>query len=114
MLSRTLSEVTGATVYVKFENLQFTAAYKERGARQQVAADGRGDARSGRDRRSAATTPSVAITAAAWRAGDDRDAAADARPSRSCRPKPWCARPSARELFDEAYARAREMEARKV
>jgi threonine dehydratase len=32
MLSRTLSHVTGATVYVKFENLQFTAAYKERGA----------------------------------------------------------------------------------
>jgi threonine dehydratase len=32
MLSQTLSELTGATVYVKFENLQFTAAYKERGA----------------------------------------------------------------------------------
>ncbi len=32
LLSRTLSEVTGAAVYVKFENLQFTAAYKERGA----------------------------------------------------------------------------------
>ena len=32
LLSRTLSQVTGATVYVKFENLQFTAAYKERGA----------------------------------------------------------------------------------
>ncbi len=32
MLSRTLSEMTGATVYLKFENLQFTAAYKERGA----------------------------------------------------------------------------------
>jgi threonine dehydratase len=32
LLSRTLSEATGATVYVKFENLQFTAAYKERGA----------------------------------------------------------------------------------
>lgn len=31
-LSRTLSEITGAQVYVKFENLQFTAAYKERGA----------------------------------------------------------------------------------
>ncbi|HEX8443905.1 MAG TPA: threonine ammonia-lyase [Allosphingosinicella sp.] len=30
--SRTLSDVTGATVFVKFENLQFTAAYKERGA----------------------------------------------------------------------------------
>lgn len=32
MLSRTLSDLTGATVYLKFENLQFTAAYKERGA----------------------------------------------------------------------------------
>ena len=31
-LSRTLSEITGAKVWVKFENLQFTAAYKERGA----------------------------------------------------------------------------------
>jgi threonine dehydratase len=30
--SRTLSEITGAEVWVKFENLQFTAAYKERGA----------------------------------------------------------------------------------
>lgn len=30
--SRTLSELTGAEVWVKFENLQFTAAYKERGA----------------------------------------------------------------------------------
>lgn len=30
--SRTLSGVTGADVWVKFENLQFTAAYKERGA----------------------------------------------------------------------------------
>ncbi|MDP9414205.1 MAG: threonine ammonia-lyase [Pseudomonadota bacterium] len=32
ILSQTLSELTGATVYVKLENLQFTAAYKERGA----------------------------------------------------------------------------------
>ena len=30
--SQTLSALTGATVYLKFENLQFTAAYKERGA----------------------------------------------------------------------------------
>jgi threonine dehydratase len=30
--SRTLSEVTGADVYLKFENLQFTASFKERGA----------------------------------------------------------------------------------
>jgi len=32
LISRTLSGLTGATVYLKFENLQFTAAYKERGA----------------------------------------------------------------------------------
>jgi threonine dehydratase len=32
MLSRTLSERSGAIVYVKFENLQHTGAYKERGA----------------------------------------------------------------------------------
>ncbi|MEQ1548547.1 MAG: threonine ammonia-lyase [Chakrabartia sp.] len=30
--SQTLSALTGAKVYLKFENLQFTAAYKERGA----------------------------------------------------------------------------------
>lgn len=30
--SKTLSEITGAEVWLKFENLQFTAAYKERGA----------------------------------------------------------------------------------
>lgn len=30
--SRTLSEVIGAEVWLKFENLQFTSAYKERGA----------------------------------------------------------------------------------
>ena len=35
--SRTLSEITGAQVYVKFENLQFTAAYKERGALNKLA-----------------------------------------------------------------------------
>jgi threonine dehydratase len=30
--SQTLSRMTGANIYLKFENLQFTAAYKERGA----------------------------------------------------------------------------------
>jgi threonine dehydratase len=30
--SRTLSQLTGAAVYIKFENLQFTASFKERGA----------------------------------------------------------------------------------
>ncbi|MBX9814927.1 MAG: threonine ammonia-lyase [Proteobacteria bacterium SG_bin5] len=32
LYSRTLSDVTGAQVWLKFENHQFTAAYKERGA----------------------------------------------------------------------------------
>jgi threonine dehydratase len=32
LVSRTLSEIMGAEVWLKFENLQFTAAYKERGA----------------------------------------------------------------------------------
>src|SRR5947209_10504246 len=32
LVSKTLSELTGAEVWLKFENLQFTAAYKERGA----------------------------------------------------------------------------------
>ena len=30
--SQTLSKITGADIWLKFENLQFTAAYKERGA----------------------------------------------------------------------------------
>jgi threonine dehydratase len=34
--SETLSEITGAEVTVKFENLQFTASYKERGARNRL------------------------------------------------------------------------------
>ncbi len=32
LLSRTLSRITGCDLYLKFENLQFTAAFKERGA----------------------------------------------------------------------------------
>ncbi|MDM0046693.1 threonine ammonia-lyase [Variovorax dokdonensis] len=41
--SRTLSEIVGAQVFLKFENLQFTASFKERGACNklaQLAADG--------------------------------------------------------------------------
>ena len=30
--SRTLSQLTGADIHIKFENLQFTASFKERGA----------------------------------------------------------------------------------
>ena len=32
MPSRTLSVLTGCEVFLKFENLQFTASFKERGA----------------------------------------------------------------------------------
>ena len=32
LLSQTLSDVTGAEIWLKFENLQFTASFKERGA----------------------------------------------------------------------------------
>lgn len=32
LYSKTLSNITGADIWLKFENLQFTAAYKERGA----------------------------------------------------------------------------------
>ena len=35
-VSNTLSEIFGCTVILKFENLQFTAAYKERGARNRL------------------------------------------------------------------------------
>jgi threonine dehydratase len=35
--SRTLSELTGAQVWIKFENLQFTASFKERGALAKLA-----------------------------------------------------------------------------
>ncbi len=34
--SRTLSAITGAEVWVKFENLQYTASFKERGARHRL------------------------------------------------------------------------------
>ena len=35
--SRTLSEITGAEIWLKFENLQYTAAFKERGALNRLA-----------------------------------------------------------------------------
>src|SRR4051794_32616102 len=36
--SRTLSDITGACVWLKFENLQFTATFKERGALNRLSA----------------------------------------------------------------------------
>jgi len=37
LLSRTLSEIAGCTLFLKFENLQFTASFKERGALNKMA-----------------------------------------------------------------------------
>ncbi len=112
LLSRTLSEVTGATVYVKFENLQFTAAYKERGALNKLLQMDEG-------------TRSRGVIAAS--AGNHAQAVAyhGARlgiPVTIVMPKPT---PTVKvmqteghgasivlhgELFDEAYAHARELE----
>jgi threonine dehydratase len=35
--SRTLGQILGAQVFLKFENLQFTASFKERGALNKLA-----------------------------------------------------------------------------
>jgi len=35
--SRTLSQITAAQVFLKFENLQYTASFKERGACNKLA-----------------------------------------------------------------------------
>jgi threonine dehydratase len=41
--SRTISQITGAKVFLKFENLQFTASFKERGAFNKLAQLGAAD-----------------------------------------------------------------------
>ena len=48
--SRTLSEITGAEVWVKFENQQFTASFKERGALNKLLQLTPGGAAAGRHR----------------------------------------------------------------
>ncbi len=45
--SRTLSEITGAEIHLKFENHQFTASFKERGALNKLASLAPGAARRG-------------------------------------------------------------------
>ena len=48
--SRTLSAICGCEVFLKFENLQFTASFKERGALNKMAQLTRRRARQGRAR----------------------------------------------------------------
>src|SRR3954468_23398486 len=45
--SRTLSALTGAEVFLKFENLQFTASFKERGALNKLLSLGEDERRRG-------------------------------------------------------------------
>src|SRR4026208_1285178 len=45
--SRTLSRLTGAEVFLKFENLQFTASFKERGALNKLLSLGEAESRRG-------------------------------------------------------------------
>lgn len=47
LASRTLSQITGAEVFLKFENLQFTASFKERGALNRLALLGADECRRG-------------------------------------------------------------------
>ncbi len=47
LASRTLSQLTGAEVFLKFENLQFTASFKERGALNRLALLGPDERRRG-------------------------------------------------------------------
>jgi len=45
--SRTLSDITGANIWLKFENLQFTATFKERGALNRLSALSEGQRKQG-------------------------------------------------------------------
>jgi threonine dehydratase len=45
--SRTLSDITGASIWLKFENLQFTATFKERGALNRLSALSAGERQRG-------------------------------------------------------------------
>ena len=71
-----LSALTGAEVFVKYENLQVTNSFKERGARAKLASLGEPNARAASSPCRPATTPRRSpITRRAW---------ASPRPS-SCR-----------------------------
>ena len=50
--SQTLSEMVGAQVFLKFENLQFTASFKERGACNKLAQLSEAERAQGVDRKS--------------------------------------------------------------
>jgi threonine dehydratase len=57
--SRTLSCITGAQVFLKFENLQFTASFKERGALNKLSSLDQRQLRAGVIAASAAIMPRV-------------------------------------------------------
>jgi hypothetical protein len=95
--SRTLSEIVGAQVFLKFENLQFSASFKERGACNKLADLARSGARGVIAMSAGNHTRSVDID---WfsRPGDG-----------SPRPASWmhCGRPDSRHPSNSARYRGR-------
>ena len=75
--SRTLSDILGCRVWLKFENLQFTASFKERGALEPAVCPVGGGAQARRDRHVGGQP----------RAGRrlSREPPVDTRPPSSCR-----------------------------
>jgi len=74
-LSRTLSDIAGCEVWLKFENLQFTASFKDRGALNKLKSLSAAERKRGVIAVSAAITPRASpITRAAWHSRHHRDA----------------------------------------
>ena len=111
--SRTLSEIIGAEVWLKFENLQFTAAYKERGALNKLLQLTREERARGRDRgvRRQSRAGRRLSRQAARHPGDDRHAAATPTIKVTQTEGHGAnVHASRRRAFDDAYAKARELE----
>ena len=106
-------EITGAEVWLKFENLQFTAAYKERGALNkllQLTADERAPRRHRRLGRQPCPGGRLSRQAARH-SGDDRHAHTDPDDEGHPDREPRRGVVLHGETFDDAYAHARELEA---
>ena len=115
LVSRTLSEIIGAEVWLKFENLQFTAAYKERGALNKLLQLTPEERARGVIAASAGNhAQAVAYHAQAPRhSGDDRDAARDADLKVTQTEGHGATVVLHGAMFDDAYAKARELELEK-
>ena len=111
LVSRTLSEIIGAEVWLKFENLQFTAAYKERGALNKLLQLTRRGARRGVIAASAGNharpSPIMPSGWASRRPSSCRDDTPTVKVTQTARPRRQVVLHGA--MFDDAYAKAREL-----